>query len=55
MENNVNENDTNEISFDTHVKKILRNSKKSFFKSPEIFLKAFLILYFPNIYYYFRA
>lgn len=38
-----------------NVKNLLLNSRKSFFMNPEIFFKSIMILFFPGIYYYFRA
>jgi glycosyltransferase involved in cell wall biosynthesis len=39
---------------DRTMRKTLSASRKYFFQRPEICLKAFALLYFPNIYYYLR-
>ena len=39
---------------DENLRKILRKSRKVIFMKLEIFLKAFTILYAPNLYFYMR-
>ena len=40
---------------DSATRKVLSASKKYFFQKPEVYLKAFALLHFPNIYYHLRS
>ena len=42
------------LCHDKNLRKILRRSYKIFFRKPEIFLKAFTILFLPDFYFYLR-
>lgn len=42
------------ILFDTATRKALSSSKKYFFQKPEVYLKAFALLYAPDLYYRLR-
>lgn len=42
------------LCHDQNLREILTRTKKSFFKKPELFFKALMILYAPKLYYKFR-